>query len=347
MRPHHHGPHGRWRASPQARGRWRLALGIHRRVLTFLLVAVLLGALVGWQLHAIERDGFSAPRLFLLAAWVIAVWPLAWVATLHIARPLAELARVAGALRDGRLSGRAELNASDDEVGQVAGALDAMAGRVAQQLDDQRALLAAVSHELRSPLARVRVMVELAREGRATDDLHDDLQSEIDGMDALVGDLLAGARIDFEALDPQPVTARELALRALELERLPADLLGGDASDRVVKADVTLFTRALRGLLENGGRHGGRVVALTVRAQDERVRFTVDDDGPGFAPGEEEQVFQPFWRRPPKPGEPVAQGTGLGLALVRQIARAHSGAAGANHRAGGGGSAWIEIPGID
>lgn len=333
------------------RRRWALAHGIHQRLLSSLVFALLLGVAAGWLVHHGVQHGFSVGRGLLLGTVLLAVVPLTWVATFRIARPLVHLADIAGSLRDGELTRWDELPAhGDDEVGEVAGALQDMARRVTDQLEDQRSLMAAVSHELRSPLARVRVLVELAREGRAPDGLHDDLQSEIDGMDALVGDLLAAARIDFEAARPTDLDATAVARRALELAGLPESLLAhgppkahGAVPPPTVRADPTLLARALRGLLDNGMRHAGRVTALRIEA-DERVRFTVEDDGPGFADGEAEQVFEPFWRRPPVPGQDPPAGTGLGLALVRRIARSHGGDAGAGNRPGGGGAVWIELP---
>jgi signal transduction histidine kinase len=243
-------------------------------------------------------------------------------------------------MRHGRL--QSPLPGGEDEVGEVAGALRGMADRVGQQLALQRSLLAAVSHELRSPLARVRVMVELAREGHAPAGIYDDLQAEVDGMDALVADLLAASRIDFEAVAPRALPVRDVASRALALAGLGDARLEGDV-DGVVRADPTLLDRALGAVLDNARKHGGGEVRLRVRRGD-GVRFEVEDDGPGFGPGEEAAVFQPFWRRPPKAGEVRPRGEGLGLALVRQIAEAHGGAAGAENRPEGGARVWVELP---
>jgi signal transduction histidine kinase len=169
--------------------------------------------------------------------------------------------------------------------------------------------------------------------------MHDDLQEEIDGMDALVGDLLATARIDFSALNPVPLDPADVAARAMEIARVDASRLTLSGHG-IVRADPTLLGRALSGLLSNAQRHGGGTARLTVERQATQVRFLVDDDGPGFGPGEEESAFQPFWRRP---GEST-KGVGLGLALVRRIARSHGGDAGAQNREEGGARVWLSLP---
>jgi two-component system, OmpR family, sensor kinase len=346
MRRHHHRKHRhfksrRWR---HRASRWLLAKGIHRRVVAFLLVAAAMGAAGGWMAHVHSASGLGLSSAL---CWAVAlfggVWPLAWVATFRIARPVAELARVAGAIGEGELSRREGLPVdSDDEVGEVAGALKAVADRVSQQLDDQRSLMAAVSHELRSPLGRLRVMVELAREGNAPNNLHDELQAEIDGMDALIGDLLAAARIDFDAVTLRDLDARTVALRALEIAGLPADTLREEGDLGRLRADATLLSRAIAVLLDNAVKHGGPQRTLWLTDQGNALRMEVRDDGCGFAEGEEEMVFQPFWRKPPEAGV-ASDGVGLGLHLVRQIARAHGGSAGARDL-NPGAAVWIELP---
>lgn len=337
-----HGPRGR---PPIG---WMLARGIHRTVLVFLFVAAIVGGAGGIALYAglpAASTGWICAGLALIAA----IWPLAWMATMRIAWPLRHLANVATQLRAGELASRERLPEGPGEVGEVAGALRGMADRVARQLHDQRALMAAVSHELRSPLGRARILVEMAREGSAPPSVYDELQGEIDAMDRLVGDLLAAARIDFEAVSLRVLDAGDVARRALDLAHLPPEAVVVDAEAPTVRADPTLLARALSGLLDNARRYGGQTVRLIVRRVDDRVRFEVEDDGPGFAEGDTERAFEPFWRGPTGEGRTAPRGEGLGLALVRQIAEAHEGTAGAENRSEGsrrvrGARVWVELP---
>jgi two-component system OmpR family sensor kinase len=309
------------------------------------LISAMVGAVGGAAVFAAHEHGHPPGALVCIAiAALVATWPLTWMATFSIARPLRHLAMVADELRSGKLDGGTRIEAGPNEVGEVASALREMADRVAKQLRDQRALMAAVSHELRSPLARARVLVEMAREGTAPTSVNDDLEAEIEAMDGLVGDLLAAARIDFEAVSPRELEARDVALRALEIAGRPAESLVIDGTPGVVHADATLIGRAIAGLLDNATRHGGTNVVLRIVDRGERVRFEVDDDGHGFQPGDEERAFQPFWRAPPVSGAPKPRGEGLGLALVRQIAEAHGGIAGAHNLADHGARVWLELP---
>jgi two-component system OmpR family sensor kinase len=221
-----------------------------------------------------------------------------------------------------------------------------MAARIERQLKEERALLAAVSHELRSPLARLRVLVELASGDGLSRDRHAELDAEIVGIDALIGKLLASSRLEFGAVALQRIDAPTLARRALEAQSLPLELLSSAAPGASVEVDPTLVGRAIGNLLENAKLHAGGVERLRVTLDASGpplVRFEVLDRGPGFTDEVLRRAFEPFYS---SGREDAARGAslGLGLALVARIAKAHGGRAFAENRPEGGARAVLELP---
>src|SRR5262249_55672934 len=273
----------------------------------------------GWGGGPAPRGGRGGA---LGAGWARAgrsAWKLAW--------PLEELTRVARDIGEGRLQSRFDVRHARGEVRSLAEVMNGMAERIERQLKEQRELLAAVSHELRTPLARIRLLLELGRGGDTS--VLDQLEHEVLEMDALVGELLASARLDFSAMARLPLEAADLGSRALERAALPLALLEVDPGPLSLEGDPTLLQRALSNLLENARVHGGGVTRLRVDAPDGVIRFSVEDSGPGLADGGA-RAFHPFQ------GGETSDGLGLGLALVRRIAEAHGGAAFAENRPEGG-----------
>jgi signal transduction histidine kinase len=272
-----------------------------------------------------------------------ALWAASGAIARRLSRPLGDLARVAQEIGAGKLSSRVHLDCErHGEVGVVAEAMNDMAARIEKQMADQRELLAAVSHELRTPLARLRLLTEIARDTGTTEKTLNEIDREVMEIDALVGDLLASSRIDFAALTTRPLDAGEMAQRALERAGQPEEKLEPVASPCRVEADATLLGRALANLIDNATKHGGGLSAMRVEERGDRVAFEVDDQGPGFGPGEEERAFEPFYSRGRSGRD--AGSLGLGLALVKRIAEAHKGRAYAENRPGGGARVGLEIP---
>jgi signal transduction histidine kinase len=264
----------------------------------------------------------------------------------RLSRPLGELVRVTGDIGAGRLESRAQIGMwTPDEMAVLGEAINDMAARIQRQLEDQRALLAAVSHELRTPLGHLRLLLELAK-GNGTDPkTAEEIEREIVEIDALVGELLASSRLDFTALNPRPLDAREVGERALERAGLPKERLQIEgASGTDFSADPTLIARAIANLLENAKKHGGGATEMRIRAEPETITFEVDDAGGGFLEGETERVFEPFYKRPQEvEQETKPLGLGLGLSLVKRIAEAHGGRAYAVNRPEGGARVGFEI----
>jgi signal transduction histidine kinase len=333
----HWGAHGRgfrhFRGAP-----------LHRRlfrwfgVTILMMVAVTLGVL-----RVSVPSGGHHTFFFALTAAAGTLWLASLVVARRLSRPLQDLAEVAREIGEGRLQSRARLGwHQPGEVGALAESVNEMAGRIEQQLSDQRELVAAVSHEIRAPLTRLRVLVELLR-GRGGDDgTLAKLDREITEIDSLVGDLLASSRLDFSLVTWRPLDAAELASEALERASLPAHLLTVEATDATFEGDATLIARALANLLDNAARHAGGATALVVRdAAPGALVFEVRDAGPGFGEGVLPRAFEPFQR-----GHVERRGStslGLGLALVRRIAEAHAGAASAENLPGGGARVAVRL----
>lgn len=280
-----------------------------------------------------------------LFAAFLTIWAATGKLARHITRPLQDLTRVTRELGEGKLESRVRLGYHHKgEVGILADSVNEMAKRIERQLKDQRELLAGVSHEIRSPLARLRVLAELLQGGSTTPDLHAKIEREVAEIDDLVGKLLASSRLDFEALDLQVLCARDVALRSLERAGLPPDLLTDTSDDAAVRGDATLLSRALGNLLENAQHHAGGVVGITLRASNTHVCLDVEDGGPGLSEQALAHGFDPFYRGA-QDGQTASRGAlGLGLSLVRRIARAHGGDATIENRAAGGAIATLSIP---
>ncbi|HEY1905180.1 MAG TPA: HAMP domain-containing sensor histidine kinase [Myxococcaceae bacterium] len=279
------------------------------------------------RVHPWPRGGSGWTVLLAVAVALCTLWAISGRIAWKLAWPLEELTRVARDLGEGRLQSRFDVRFARGEVRSLAEVMNGMAERIERQLRDQRELLAAVSHELRTPLARVRLLLELGRGGDMS--VLDQLEHEVLEMDALVGELLASARLDFTAMARVPLDAGDLGARALERAALPGTLLQVEPGPVALEGDPTLLQRALSNLLENARVHGGGVTRLRVDTPDGVVRFSVEDGGPGLPEGGE-RVFHPFQR-----GD-TSDGLGLGLALVRRIAEAHGGTTFSENRGGGG-----------
>ena len=350
----HNEAHGRrpgWRRRIQNELHLYYGAHLHRKIfLSFgavILVTVIELAVVHHVFHG--TVGQRPWRAFLFfGVPVLLLWSASGRLARRISRPLYELTRVAQKIGAGDLGARAPLpRDATGEIVTLSTSVNDMAARLSGELARQRELLAAVSHELRTPLARMRLVIEIAREGGMRPDTLDEIERETIEIDALVGELLASARLEFQVVSPKPLDAGEAARRALGRAGLSTDKLRAPAGEAGLKftADPTLVARALANLLSNARKHGGGLETLTVVTRPGFVRFEVADRGPGFAPGEESRIFNSFFRgRHADAGDKTtdapeqAGSLGLGLSLVKRIAEAHGGSVWAANRPEGRGA---------
>jgi signal transduction histidine kinase len=297
------------------------------------------------KLHAHRKQHSKWPFFVMMLVAGIMLWATSGMVARRIVRPLVEVERVAREIGDGKLSSRVRLGPHQSgEVGVVGDAINDMAARIEAQMAAQRELLAAVSHEMRTPMGHLRLLVELARDEADNPDLFDQMDRELIEADALIGELLASSQLEFAEIDSTSLDAGEVALRAIQRAGLTEDLLSPVEGDPSFEGDPTLLARALANLLDNAHKHGGGATAVEVSLDTGLVRFSVTDDGPGFQGADPASVFEPF-----STGQSVrgrADGhvsLGLGLALVKRIALAHGGRAGAEDSPVGGARVWFEV----
>jgi signal transduction histidine kinase len=182
-----------------------------------------------------------------------------------------------------------------------------------------KSLLASASHELRTPLTRIRMAVELMKE--STDSKRKrDVQHDIAELDALIDEILLASRLDMVKAREVDEEVDLLALASEECSRYEEAELEGQPI--TVRGDPRLLRRMMRNLLENARRHGAPPIEVRVSRAAGAAEIRVCDHGPGIPDAEPEDVFRPFRRFA---GARESAGAGLGLALVREIARRHGG----------------------
>jgi signal transduction histidine kinase len=232
----------------------------------------------------------------------------------------------------------------DDEVAVVARAFNVAAGRIEDLLTSQKALLANASHELRSPLARLRMAIELWLV-RPSPDLIAEINRNLAESDGLVDEILLASRLDYDRPKGPPGVRVDLtALAAEEAARFEPGVasLEGSGEPVEIEGDPTLLRRLIRNLLENAVKHGRPPVGVAVIRIGNAARVIVSDCGDGIAPTERERVFEPFYR--PAGRSETSGGWGLGLSLVRQIADRHRGRVVCEAKPGGGSRFVADIP---
>ncbi|EHR70559.1 signal transduction histidine kinase [Burkholderiales bacterium JOSHI_001] len=277
----------------------------------------------------------------LLVALFMAIALGAYPVVRRLTRRLESLKQGVQTFGEGDLGHRVDASGRD-EVAAVAASFNAAADKVQALLRSHQNLLANASHELRSPLARLKMAMAMAEsaspEQRAK--LQREMETNIGELDALVDEVLLSSRLDAGAPGTRDDEVDLLVLAAEEAAQVGAEAEGDDIS---VRGDERLLRRALRNLLENARRYAGDDVHAAVQAAPAGgAVLRVCDRGPGVPEEYRERIFEPFFRLP---GHAEREGgVGLGLSLVKQIAVRHGGDVRCEPREGGGTCFVIRLP---
>ena len=286
--------------------------------------------------HDVDET-LASLHLFVFVTGLVAAVLGAGAVALLMGRALAPLRRLASGAaeieRTGDARRRLPQPGSADEVGQLAGTLNAMLASLERARQREGRFLADASHELRTPLTALRGNVAYVARHGATPEVIAELERDADRLARLADDLLvlsreeSGGRVLDESVDVSGLVT-ELA------QREGIDAAADD--DVYVRGDRAALERAIENLVQNARKYGppaGRIV-VTAAGSDGLARLTVSDEGPGLQPYEADRAFSRFWR-----GRNSGSGSGLGLPIVRAIAERHGGRAYAE-----GSSFTIELP---
>ena len=316
--------------------------------------AVAVGAPLGnwYQLYFVfplndEQQTLQLVQTTLLGAGIALVVLLAAIASLvtrWVVLPVRHAAQAARRVSAGHLEERMTV-ASADDLGALATSFNEMAGSLQEkllQLEElsraQRQFVSDVSHELRTPMTTIRMAAEILHEAREQLDpaaarSAELLQSQTERFEVLLSDLLEISRHDANVatLDAEPTDMCDMARRSADDAQHLAERRGCRIEFRlpaepcVAEVDKRRVERILRNLLVNAVEHGeDKDVVVTVAADRDAVAVAVRDHGVGLAPGEEQLVFERFWRADPARARTTG-GTGLGLAIAHEDARLHGG----------------------
>jgi signal transduction histidine kinase len=276
-----------------------------------------------WAVVSPAPEGFPNAWQARVLLWfglsLLCVAPIAWAFARRIVGPLQGFARAAEML--GRDPSAAILPLEGPaEVGRAAHAFNQMQSRLRSFVDDRTAMIGAISHDLRTPLTRLRFRIE-----DVPDEQHDGLLGEITAMEAMISSVIAYMR---DAATPGVRERRDMAELVGDVVE-DAALIGGDvrtvqAEPAPVDIDALGIRRVLDNLLTNAIKYGGGTARVALHVEDACAVADIVDDGPGIPEAEIERVFEPFYRSEAARSS-QREGSGLGLAVCRSIARAHGG----------------------
>jgi len=279
-------------------------------------------------------------RVLVLVSLLVAVAGTlsAWTVR-RLTRPLGTLARAATGLAK-NMDQPPLPETGPAEVAAAAASFNRMQKDLKRNLETRSQALAAVSHDLRLPITRIRLRIERLADETAREAIESDLYE----MDRMIGDTLEFLRAGHSGEQPARIDVNALVESVAEDMRALGCRIQthGDAHAPLL-ARGQAVRRCLGNLVDNARRYGGGVVDLTVRDEADQVEFIVEDHGPGIPEAERERVFEPYVRLETSRARHTG-GTGLGLAIARAIARGHGGEVVLESRDGGGLRAILRFP---
>ena len=292
--------------------------------------------------QALQGQGFG----WLLALVGLAVALGSYPIIRRLTQRLESLQRGVERWGGGDLSTRLQTE-GNDEVAYLAERFNHAAQRIESLLMSHKSLLANASHELRSPLARIKMSLELSGLS-ASSPQRTEISRSIAELDLLIDEILLASRLDTKQADAEPMESLDLTgLAAEECAQAKAELaVSATGRSLVIEGSPRLIRRLMRNLLENAKRYGQGDVTLELTqqrlGQQELVVIAVHDRGPGVPPSQRERIFEPFYRLPG--ASERDGGVGLGLALVKSISERHGGNVRCEARAGGGATFVVQLP---
>ncbi len=283
-----------------------------------------------------------AGLLWMLAIVAIAVAIGTYPIVRRLTQRLENLRRGVERWGEGDLATRVPVTGTD-EVAFLAQRFNKAAERLETMVKSHKSLLANASHELRSPLARIRMGLELMGT-QPSPTFKNEISRNIAELDQLIDEILLASRLDAKEADVGTVEAVDLTgLAAEECARMDAELQAPEGSETVVVQGISkLLRRVIRNLLENARRYSTGDITVIVKREGARAVVQVCDRGPGVPVAQRERIFEPFYRLPG--ASEHEGGVGLGLALVKSIVQRHSGTVHCEDRAGGGAVFVVNLP---
>lgn len=273
------------------------------------------------------RKRMFSTTIYIFVLWMVGTALVVTAIAIFFLRnqiqPIRHLARAAEAFGKGRAEVEFKL-AGASEIRQAAAAFIDMRGRIARHIDQRTEMLAGVSHDLRTPLTRIKLQLAMLRETMpAARTEVSDLESDIADMEKMIDEYLAFSR-GQGAEAPVPVDLSALIGEVVEGARRNGGDLSLDAGQALtLPLRPNAIKRCLTNLVDNALRYGEHI-EVTARRTGESVEVAVEDDGPGIPPESLEDVFKPFYRLDDS-RNPNYAGAGLGLAIARDVARGHGG----------------------